>query len=220
MAAEEDVIISQPPPPPPLPEVPSVESAAIVTAPPPALPEVPSVESAPIVVAPPTPPSPPPLLPGDDVPPLQTPASDLSIISLVAGQENYGLGIVVLGEALWSFIQAPSLDHAKILIPAILAAAVLFGVSGPMITSNDGPTTQLGLEIATAVSLALGVSYVLRLLAPFSPSPKEAAGVGLLLAVAGFFSFSQNLVVDGFIQLPSLPPLPTLPSLPSIDLSF
>lgn len=42
------------------------------------------------------------------------------------------------------------------------------------------------------------VSYVARLLAPYSPSAKEAAFAGLLIAVAGFFSFSQNLVVDGF----------------------
>ena len=35
-------------------------------------------------------------------------------------------------------------------------------------------------------------------LAPYSPSAKEAAFAGLLIAVAGFFSFSQNLVVDGF----------------------
>ena len=37
-----------------------------------------------------------------------------------------------------------------------------------------------------------------RLVAPNSPSPKEAAFAGLLVAIAGFFSFSQNLVVDGF----------------------
>ena len=41
-------------------------------------------------------------------------------------------------------------------------------------------------------------SYVARLVAPNSPSPKEAAFAGLLVAIAGFFSFSQNLVVDGF----------------------
>jgi hypothetical protein len=56
-------------------------------------------------------------------------------------------------------------------------------------------------------------SYVARLLAPYSPSAKEAAFAGLLIAIAGFFSFSQNLVVDGFVTLPTLPSLP-LPEMP------
>ena len=67
-----------------------------------------------------------------------------------------------------------------------------------MITSGNADSAALGLEIATGVSILLGVSYVARMAAPYSPSPKEAAFAGLLVAIAGFFSFSQNLVVDGF----------------------
>ena len=85
-----------------------------------------------------------------------------------------------------------------------------------MITSGDLSSVGTGLWIATGVSVGLGASYGFRLLAPFSPSPKEIAFLGLLVAVAGFFSFSQNLVVDGFVTLPSIP----LPSLPSIELPF
>ena len=152
------------------------------------------------------------------IPPLSSVAPDLATIALVAGQENYGLAIVCVGEALWSFTQAPSFEHAKILVPAGVAALVLGFVSGPMITSGDPSSVSTGLFIATGVSLGLGASYVARLLAPFSPSAKEIAFLGLLVAVAGFFSFSQNLVVDGFVTLPSIP-LPTLPqiSLPSLD---
>lgn len=152
------------------------------------------------------------------IPPLSSVAPDLATIALVAGQENYGLAIVCVLEALWSFTQAPSFEHAKILVPAGVAALVLGLVSGPMITSGDPSSVSTGLFIATGVSLGLGASYVARLLAPFSPSAKEIAFLGLLVAVAGFFSFSQNLVVDGFVTLPSIP-LPTLPqiSLPSLD---
>jgi hypothetical protein len=138
---------------------------------------------------------------------------DLDVVALVAGQENYGLAIVAVGEALWSFLQAPSLDHAKVLVPATISAAILGLVSGPMITSGDASQVATGLTIATIVSVFLGATYVARMLAPFSPSPKEIAFLGLLAAVAGFFSFSQNLLVDGFVTLPSIP-------LPSIDLPF
>jgi hypothetical protein len=145
---------------------------------------------------------------------------DSEVVALVAGQENYGFAIVALGEALWSFSAAPSLSHAKVLIPASIAAIILFAVSGPLVTNTADPAAQaLGLEIATAVSVGLGASYIARLLAPFSPSAKEIAFLGLLVSVAGFFSFSQNLVVDGFVTLPSLPSVP-LPSLPSITLPF
>lgn len=138
---------------------------------------------------------------------------DLDVVALVAGQENYGLAIVAVGEALWSFLQAPSLDHAKVLVPATISAAILGLVSGPMITSGDASQVATGLTIATIVSVLLGATYVARMLAPFSPSPKEIAFLGLLAAVAGFFSFSQNLLVDGFVTLPSIP-------LPSVDLPF
>eukprot|EP00578_Thalassiosira_sp_NH16_P001510 CAMPEP_0181140308 /NCGR_PEP_ID=MMETSP1071-20121207/35237_1 /TAXON_ID=35127 /ORGANISM="Thalassiosira sp., Strain NH16" /LENGTH=199 /DNA_ID=CAMNT_0023227255 /DNA_START=37 /DNA_END=636 /DNA_ORIENTATION=- len=124
--------------------------------------------------------------------------ADLDTVALVAGQENYGFAIVALGEAIWSFAQAPSFAHAKVLAPASIAAVILVAVSGPMITSGDAGSVALGLEIATGVSILLGASYVARMVANYSPSPKEAAFAGLLVAIAGFFSFSQNLVVDGF----------------------
>lgn len=154
------------------------------------------------------------------LPPPAAPELDLDVVALVAGQENYGLAIVALGEALWSFLQAPSADHAlKTFGPAGVAAVILVAVSGPMVTSGDASSVTLGLEIATATSMLLGLSYLARLLAPYSPSPKEIAFLGLLISLAGFFSFSQNLVVDGFITLPSLPSIP-LPQLPSFDFSF
>lgn len=138
-------------------------------------------------------------------------APDLQVVSLVAGQENYGLAIVALGEAIWSFSESPSLSHAKVLVPAIIAAIILFAVSGPMVTNTADPAAiSLGLEVATGVSVFLGASYIVRLLAPFSPSAKEIAFLGLLFSVAGFFSFSQNLVVDGFVNLPELPELPSI----------
>lgn len=136
---------------------------------------------------------------------------DLEVVALVAGQENYGLAVVALGEAIWSFLEAPSVSHAKVLIPATIAAIVLVAVSGPMVTNTADPAAiKLGLEIATGVSVGLGASYIARLLSPYSPSAKEIAFLGLLVSIAGFFSFSQNLVVDEFITLPSLPELPNI----------
>ena len=144
---------------------------------------------------------------------------DLDVVSLVAGQENYGLAVVCLGEAIWSLVSAPfSVSNAaRVLVPAVLAAAVLVVVSGPMITSGVVDSVGMGLWIACVVSIGLGASYGLRLAAPYSASPKEIAALGLLVAVAGFFSFAQNLIVDGFVTLPSLP---ELPALPSIDLEL
>jgi hypothetical protein len=132
---------------------------------------------------------------------------DLNVIGLVTGQENYGLAIVCVGEAIWSFTNAPSLDHSKVLVPAGLAALVLVLVSGPMLTSGNIDAIRMGLWIATATSTGLGVSYLARLLTPYSPSPKEIAALGLLVAMAGFWSFSQNLFVNGFIVLPQFPDL-------------
>lgn len=133
------------------------------------------------------------------------------MVSLVAGQENYGLAIVCVAEAIWSFVQAPSLDQVvKILVPAVVAAAVLGLVSGPMITTTTNANVSdvgVGLWIATGVSALLAASYVARLIAPssYSPSPpKEIAGLGLLVSLAGLVSFAQNLVVNGFVQLPSV----------------
>lgn len=143
----------------------------------------------------------------------------METVSLVLGQETYGLAIVCVGEALYSFLQLPSLDNAKVLVPAAVAAAVLVLVSGPLVTSGDVGSVGTGLTIATVVSVGLGASYIARMLAPYSPAPKEVAFLGLLVAVAGFFSFTQNLIVDGFVTLPSLPTLPSL-ELPSIQLPF
>mmetsp|Transcript_7540 Transcript_7540/g.10789 ORF Transcript_7540/g.10789 Transcript_7540/m.10789 type:complete len:225 (-) Transcript_7540:72-746(-) len=141
---------------------------------------------------------------------------DLEVVALVTGQENYGFAIVAMGEAVWSFLEAPSLDHAKVLIPATLSAIILIAVSGPMITSASASASSitLGLEIATGVSIVMGASYMARLLAPYSPSAKEIAFGGLLVSIAAFFSFSQNLIVDGFVTLPNIP-LPPLPSFPA-----
>jgi hypothetical protein len=142
---------------------------------------------------------------------------DYNVVSLVIGQENYGLGVVCLGEALYSFLQAPTLGNAaRVFLPTVVAALVLFLVSGPMVTSGEPSQMGAGLGIATLVSIGLGASYAFRLAAPVSAAPKEIAGLGLLVAIAGFFSFTQNLVVDGFVALPSIP-LPSLPSLPSAD---
>ena len=82
--------------------------------------------------------------------------ADLDVVGLVAGQENYGFALVALCEAIWSFAQAPSLSHAKILAPASIAAVILVAVSGPMVTSGDAGSVALGLEIATGVSTLLG----------------------------------------------------------------
>jgi len=142
--------------------------------------------------------------------------ADLDVVGLVAGQENTGFALVALSEAIWSFAQAPSFDHAKVLVPATVGAAVLFAVSGPMITSGDASSVTLGLEISTGVAALIGASYVARLLAPYSPSPKEAVFGGLLIAIAGFFSFSQNLVVDGLVTLPNFPSIP----LPQLELGL
>lgn len=136
-------------------------------------------------------------------------------ISLVVGQENYGLAVVVLGEALWSTVSAPSLTNAaRVCIPAGLAALILVAVSGPMVTSGDPSQIATGLGISTAVTIGLLASYALRLSARFSPAPKEIAALGLIVSVAGFFSFAQNLIVDGFVILPELPHI----DLPSFEM--
>ena len=156
------------------------------------------------------------IAPDGTQPPLADPTNGMDTIALVVGQENYGFAIVLLGEAIWSFSKSPSVDHGlKTLLPAIVAAGILGVVSGPMVTSGDASTVGTGLLVATGVSVAMGLSYAARLSAPYSPSPKEIPALGLLVAVAGFFSFSQNLVYDGFVTLPSIP-LPSLPSLPSM----
>ena len=147
---------------------------------------------------------------------------DLDMVALVAGQENYGLALVVLGEGLYSFFQAPTnLSNLKVLFPPLIAAILLFAVSGPMITSGEVGSAGTGLWIATAISLALGASYIVRLLAPSYETlvPKEVAVIGLIVAMAGFFSFGQNLIVDGFVTLPSIP-LPQILPMPPSDNDF
>lgn len=151
---------------------------------------------------------------------LQEPISTLDTIGLVVGQENYGLAVVLLGEGIWSLSKAPSFEQAlKTIVPSSIAAAVLVLVSGPMVTSGDLSQVGTGLFVATAVSIFMGLVYLARCLAPFSPSPKEIPALGVLISIAGFFSFSENLVVDGFVNLPQLPQLPSI-ELPSIPLPF
>jgi hypothetical protein len=145
---------------------------------------------------------------------------DLEIIGLVVGQENYGLAVVLIGEAIWSLSQFPSVDHAlKTMGPAVVATVILVGVSGPMVTSGNLESVAAGLWIATAVSVLIGMAYLARCLAPFSPSAKEIPAFGIVVAFAGFVSFSQNLIVDGFVTLPKLPTV-NLPSFPEIQLPF
>lgn len=87
---------------------------------------------------------------------------DVEMIGLVVGQENYGLAVVSLGEAVWSFAQAPSLSQLKVFLPGVLAAIVLTAVSGPMVTSGDLESIGTGLSIATVVSISLGLNYAAR----------------------------------------------------------
>mmetsp|Transcript_21360 Transcript_21360/g.27600 ORF Transcript_21360/g.27600 Transcript_21360/m.27600 type:complete len:210 (+) Transcript_21360:105-734(+) len=143
---------------------------------------------------------------------------DLDLIALVVGQENYGLALVAFGEGVYSFLQAPSFSNIKVVVPPAIAAVLLVAVAGPMITSGDAASVGTGLYVATAVSFGLGLSYVLRLVSPPSDTfvPKEVAFVGLLVALAGFFSFSQNLLVDGFLVLPDID-LPTILPMPPSD---
>jgi hypothetical protein len=136
-------------------------------------------------------------------------AQEIEVIKLVVGQGNYGFALVCLGEALWSFLQAPSLDHAKIFIPAGVSAVILVAVSGPMITSGDMGSLGTGLFICTGLSFVLGASYVARMVAR-SPSPKEIAFLGLVVAILCFSFFTQNLIGNGFVTLPNIP-LPALP---------
>jgi len=142
---------------------------------------------------------------------LQEPISSLDTIALVVGQENYGLAVVLLGEGIWSLSKAPSIEQfLKTLLPSAIAAAVLVLVSGPMVTSGDLSQTGTGLFVATAVSITMGLIYLARCLSSFSPSPKEIPALGLLVSVLGFFSFSENLIVDGFVTLPQLPQMPPI----------
>jgi len=44
----------------------------------------------------------------------------------------------------------------------------------------------------------------------------QVAALGFVVTLAGFFSFSQNLLVDGFVILPNIP-LPELLPMPPSD---
>jgi hypothetical protein len=168
-------------------------------------------------------------LPAAALPPLPIPvpeltqfpantAVDLSLISLAATQENYGLAVVMLLEAAYSFSLAPSLSNARILLPPIVAAAVLVVVAGPAL-GQAGPSLFFGLSVSSAVSLALLLSASLRLSNP-TPYPKELAAGSALVAFLGLASFLQNMFAGEFLALPSLPPLPELPSFALPELPF
>ena len=108
-------------------------------------------------------------------PPSSTSSTSLSVasfeqISLAASQENTGLALVVMLEAIYSFFQAPGLRHSLILLPPIAAAYVLIFISGPVL---DVPDVKMinGLAVSAGVSAALIGSYYLRMSFP-SPSPK------------------------------------------------
>jgi hypothetical protein len=58
--------------------------------------------------------------------------------------------------------------------------------------------------------------FLCRIASPVSDSSKEIAALGVLVSVAGFFSFGQNLIVDGFVTLPSIS-LPSLLPMPEGD---
>jgi hypothetical protein len=105
---------------------------------------------------------------------------DVETIGLVVGQETYGLAAVCLGEAAWSFSQSPSMSQLKVLLPGALAAIILGLVSGPMVTSGDVGSIGTGLFIATAVSIALGTSYVAR----YEAAQTKVCTAALLLPLA------------------------------------
>lgn len=147
---------------------------------------------------------------------LPGPEIDLATMSLVTSQEVYGFGIVALGESIYSFSKDPNFGNVKVLVPGILTAIIMFAVSGPAVSSaSDMSSVGFGLQIASVMSLGMGLSYVARMLSPKTLTPKEVAFLGLLVSLAGFSSFSQNLIINGFITLPELPF--DLPALPHVD---
>ena len=131
---------------------------------------------------------------------LKAVTADLAILGLVAGQENYGFAIVTLIESIWSFSQAPSFDHAKVFVPSTVAAIILVLRNGLFITSGNAYSITLELKIATIISIIFGASYIAMLVAPFNPSSTEIDFDCILVALAGFVNFRQNLMIDGFID--------------------
>ena len=91
------------------------------------------------------------------------------------------------------------------LVQATIAAAILTLRSCLLITNGN----TFRLDIVTVTSILLCSSYIAMLVAQFSPSFKEIAFGGLLVALVGSFSFSQNFVVDEFVDL-NLPQLPDI----------
>ena len=144
-------------------------------------------------------------------PPTSLAVASFEQISLAASQENTGLAVVVVGEAVYSFSRAPGLLQSLILLPPLAAAYFLLLVAGPYYDMPSSDMSQ-GLLVSSLVSLALMLSYAARLKLP-SASPKEYAFGGLLVGFAGFCSFAQNSFAGGFVTLPTIP-LPALPSLP------
>jgi len=84
------------------------------------------------------------------------------------------------------------------------------------VTSGDSSSVALGLGIATATSVLMGATYVSRLFQTLPTIPKELAFLGLLVSFAGFTTFTQNLLVNEFISLPSIS-IPSLPMPPAYD---
>ena len=78
--------------------------------------------------------------------------------------------IVTIIESIWSFSQAPSFDHAKVFVPATVAAAILVFRSGLLITSQNAGIIVLELKITATISILFGASYIARLVAPFNSS--------------------------------------------------
>ena len=144
-------------------------------------------------------------------PPTSLAVASFDQISLAASQENTGLAIVVIGEAVYSFSRAPGLFQSLILLPPLVASYFLLFVSGPILDVPSSDMSQ-GLLISSGVSLALIVAYVARMKLP-SKSPKEYAFLGALVGFAGFCSFAQNAVAGGWVTLPHIG-LPSLPQLP------
>jgi len=136
-------------------------------------------------------------------------------IILAITQENIGLGVVFIIEALYSFLKYPSLEHAVVLIGAALGSPVLFFFVSPMLNSGNPGQVSMGLEAAMGVSIFVALTYLIRMLNPSPYVAKEVPAFAILVCIAGFTSFSQNLLAIG-ASFPSLP----LPELGSITISL
>jgi hypothetical protein len=139
---------------------------------------------------------------------------DYNVISLVLGQETYGLAMVCVGESLYSLTQATVVTLAygiRVLGPTVLAAGILTIGVGPLVTSADATGVTTGLYLATVVSMGLGLHYLQRCISSpmVTAAPKEIAALGFLVSLAGFCSFIQNLIVHGFWNLPTIPDFST-----------